>query len=108
MSLQVFTRSGVLDVTVGSGEVVGGTSAQGCLILADGSVAGQLNGSIDHHHNGLPFNVHGRLLVGSGLPDYYHNGIPFTATGMVCTAQAPVVRADQGHPYDAADNIVRS
>ena len=108
MSLQVFTRTGVFRVTPGSGEVTSGIDCNGFRILPDGTVAGQLNGSIDHYHNGFPFNLHGRLLIGGGAPTYYHNGIPFTATGMVSSLQGAPVRTDQGHPYEAADSIARN
>lgn len=105
-TLAVFCRGNEkFNVTLGVGEVVGGTASNGLLILADGTVAGVSNGEIDHYSNGLPFNLHGRLVMGDGVPDYYHNGVTFSANGAVGAEAAAATRTENGIPRTATNQV---
>ena len=71
-----------------------------------GRIYAILNTQIDHHANGLPFNVHGRLCVSGALPDYVSQGVPFSATNHVSIGSGPVAYSDQGTPFNADGQIV--
>ena len=74
---------GTLPVSVGSGPIVGGTNSQGLIINTSGEVESVLDGTVDHHSAGLPFDVDGRLVVSANPIAYFSQSIPFTAGGAV-------------------------
>lgn len=77
---------GVIPLNLGGGDVPpDARPSQGLRLDANGAVYAQHNGSIDHYHQGLPFNLFGRLVVN------------ITPTS--------VQRIDQSIPFDTNDRV---
>jgi hypothetical protein len=97
--LQVATRSGAVATLDGGGAP--SRVDQG--IPYDGlSVAADLSGVVDHHHQGLPFTAVGRLAVTSSPPLYYGSGAAPMSNGRLCMVDSSIDHYSAGIPYTSA------
>ncbi len=78
----VENTNGALPFDIGTGPIVGGYNSQG-LVLVDGKIAAVLDGVIDHHYYGLPFDADSRLIVTSDPATRFDQSFPFAANGFI-------------------------
>jgi hypothetical protein len=103
---QPLTRDngGILPLNIGIGVLVDPVKNQHLNLDATGAVYAILDGAINHHGAGLPFDIDGRLVVSSGALSYWDQSIPFTATGAVCLGGG-IGHIDQSLSYDAEGKL---
>lgn len=75
-------NGGEIAIAVGSGAVTGSVS-QGVYVTSDGEIEANLDGTITHHANGLPFDANGRLVVSTDPVSGFSSGYPITSAGAI-------------------------
>ena len=103
-----FRANGKLRTNIGVGELVDPVEDQAVRLDTSGNIYCVSNGTITHYASGLPFNIHGRLVVSASPVDYWDQGTPFSATGGVCVDQTAISYYDQGMSLDVAGNLTRN
>lgn len=100
--------NGELPLNTGAGALVGAVQSQGLNLDATGKIYAILNSQINHYANGLPFNLHGRLVISNTLapPAYFDQGIPFAANGAVVVAGVSD-HISQGIAYSDISSLVQ-
>ena len=103
-----FRPNGKLRLNIGVGELVDPIKFGALNCSATGAIYAVSNGTIDHYADGLPFNLHGRLVITESPVEYVDQGTPFSSTGAVCIAQTATDYVDQGHAFDTTGNMTRN
>lgn len=103
-----FRVNGKLRLNVGVGELVDPIEDQALRLDAAGNIYAVSNGTINHHASGLPFNLHGRLVVSASPVVYWDQGVPFNINGAVCVDQTAIDYYDQGASFDTAGNMTQN
>lgn len=104
--LQVATRAGG-NIPVTDGVLAPADFDQGIPYEADGSLAVDDLGVIDHHWQGLPFTAIGRLAVAlNGVVDTYGAGaMPLNTAGQLVTGAGAIDHYSAGIPYHSGGGI---
>lgn len=97
---------GRLPLNVSSGPIVGGIQSQGLIINSSGEIESVLNGTIDHYHASMPFDINGRLCVTDSVASYQDQGIPFASNGSIAViGTGPGDYFNQGLAYKAGQGL---
>ena len=80
-------NGGAVKVILGTGVVAETAIFQGFKINDVGAIHSVLDGVIDHYASGLPFDVHGRLVISNDVPERVTMSVPFNAAGAVAGSQ---------------------
>ena len=96
---------GALPVNIGVGAIVSPIASQGLNIDATGAVYAVSDGVIDHHHQGLPFDENGRLVVTEDPKVRVDQSVPFSADGFMCLGDGGISYVAQGLAYTALGAI---
>lgn len=75
---------GLVQFNEGGGAPPNPVDTMGLRLDTAGAIFAQRNGQIDHYHNGLPFNLQGRLMITGADPVRVTQGIAFSASDHVC------------------------
>ncbi len=87
-------------MNVDAGPIVDGIPSQGLIINSSGEIESVLDGTINHHNAGMPFDANGRLCVTSSPVAYIDQGIPFAANGCIpIDGTGPADYINQGLAY---------
>jgi hypothetical protein len=95
---------GLIPMNIGVGVITDPVSFQGLNIDSTGAVYAILDGVIDHHASGLPFDVDGRLVVSNAAVSYFDQSIPFTATGAMALGGG-ISHYNQSLAYDGTSKL---
>lgn len=79
---------GVLALEAGSGPIADPLYSQGLPITSAGAVHCVIDGVIDYHVYGLPFDADGRMVVSADAISYFDQSLPFTVDGALSASDS--------------------
>ena len=100
-------NNGIIQFNDGSGPLVDPVGFQGLNCDSENKIYSNTGGDIDHYHNGLPFDVDGRLVVQADYVISYDQGMPFTFDGRLCIGDAIPITYDQGIAFSASGGMTQ-